>query len=662
MKYRREVDGLRAVAVLPVIFFHAGFKAFSGGFIGVDVFFVISGYLITNIILAEMEQGKFSITNFYERRARRILPVLFFVMLCCIPFAWVWLLPNHLKDFSESLTAVSIFSSNILFWKESGYFDTAVELKPLLHTWSLAVEEQYYVLFPIFMILLWKLRKRWIFGTLMAIAIGSLALAQWGSYNKPSASFFLLPTRGWELAVGALVAFYFLYRKKQIEFVSSNKAASEFFGLIGLILIGYSIVIFDNSTPFPGFYALIPTIGTALIIIFSTSNTIVGRLLGTKIMVGIGLISYSAYLWHQPLFVFARHRSFAEPSTKLLIILSAISIILAYFSWRFIEIPFRDRNKISKNFIFKFSLIGSLFFIVIGFSGMISNGYSDRLPENLLELYNDDKSDNKEENSFMENNTNGKYIFLMGDSHAKALSGDLKNRINDIGIGFIYSTLGGCPPVENVYRRDKQSINCYEYNNDVYKNIISSKYIETIIVSARWTIYLDGSQFDNTEGGTDYGDPVILDLIINTNKTTHENNERKILVENMFYESIMKLVNSGKKIIIVYDVPECGWNPREIILKKGLFSDFDLNKAGSGFLSTGHDVFKKRTERTYKLFDKIGDHKNLFRIKPENVFCNNYVENRCVSQYDGEIFYKDTNHLSKSGSKLVVDQIMKYIN
>lgn len=159
MNYRREIDGLRALAVLPVILFHAGFETFSGGFVGVDVFFVISGYLITTIILSELEQGKFSIANFYERRARRILPALFFVLLVCIPFAWFWLLPSDMIDFSKSLVAVSVFASNIMFWRESGYFDTAAELKPLLHTWSLAVEEQYYVFFPLFLILFWKLGK-----------------------------------------------------------------------------------------------------------------------------------------------------------------------------------------------------------------------------------------------------------------------------------------------------------------------------------------------------------------------------------------------------------------------------------------------------------------------------------------------------------------------
>lgn len=218
MKYRSEIDGLRAVAVLPVIFFHANFDFFSGGFIGVDVFFVISGYLITTIILTEKEAGKFTITNFYERRARRILPALFFIMFSCLPFAWYWMLPTQLKDFAQSLSAVSLFSSNLLFWKESGYFDVAAELKPLLHTWSLAVEEQYYVLFPLFILLMWRFGKRLMVTMLALIGLTSIILAQWGTVNHPSATFYLLPTRLWELLIGSLTAFYLLHESKtQLE-------------------------------------------------------------------------------------------------------------------------------------------------------------------------------------------------------------------------------------------------------------------------------------------------------------------------------------------------------------------------------------------------------------------------------------------------------------
>jgi peptidoglycan/LPS O-acetylase OafA/YrhL len=290
MRYRAEIDGLRAVAVFPVILFHAGFEHFNGGFVGVDVFFVISGYLITTIILAEKEQGTFSLVNFYERRARRILPALFLVMFVSLPFAWLWLLPSDMKDFSQSLVAVSTFTSNILFWHETGYWGAANELKPLLHTWSLSVEEQYYILFPLFLILMWRFRRRWIFSSFVVIAAISLIVSQWGAYNNPSANFFLLPTRGWELAIGAGIAFYFLYRKQTIRTLLSHKFIGEVLGLVGLLMIGYAVFTFDQTVPFPSGYALIPTIGAALIILFSSPETLVGRLLGTKVLVGIGLI------------------------------------------------------------------------------------------------------------------------------------------------------------------------------------------------------------------------------------------------------------------------------------------------------------------------------------------------------------------------------------
>lgn len=228
MKYRKEIDGLRALAVLPVILFHAGFTTFSGGYVGVDIFFVISGYLITTIIVDEMDKGSFSLLNFYERRARRILPALFFVMLCTLPFAWFWMLPQDLKIFSQSLVAVPIFGSNVLFWLTGGYFDTASELKPLLHTWSLAVEEQYYVLFPVFLMLAWKLGKKWIISLLALVAIVSVIAAQWGSATHPSFTLYLLPTRAFEILIGALISLY-INHKQSIILVSQSVSQSGWF-------------------------------------------------------------------------------------------------------------------------------------------------------------------------------------------------------------------------------------------------------------------------------------------------------------------------------------------------------------------------------------------------------------------------------------------------
>ncbi len=456
MDYRREIDGLRALAVLVVIFFHAGFETFSGGFVGVDIFFVISGYLITTIILAELEQGKFSIVNFYERRARRILPALFLVMLVCIPFAWCWLLPSDMKDFSESVLAVSVFASNILFWRESGYFDLAAELKPLLHTWSLAVEEQYYVLFPLFLMLFWKSGKRWILVTLGLVFCASLAVAQWAAYATPTPAFYLLPTRGWELLMGAFAAFYLLQSNRK----NFGKGLRDLAGWLGVALILYAVFAYSNATPFPGFYALVPTLGTVLIILFATQQTSVGRFVGNKAFVGMGLISYSAYLWHHPLFAFARYAGITGSDKEALFGLVAATIALAFLTWKFVECPFRNKTFVNKKSLFTFVFLGSFIFAAFGFYGHTKNGdlgqvsadqkkfldyFENDFPEwkyvvqnGLIEKYRDDCNfydiskymsgnhtivpvETISKSCFTKKFEISKVVFIWGDSHAQQL-------------------------------------------------------------------------------------------------------------------------------------------------------------------------------------------------------------------------------------------------
>jgi peptidoglycan/LPS O-acetylase OafA/YrhL len=505
MDYRREIDGLRALAVLPVILFHAGFETFSGGFVGVDVFFVISGYLITTIILAELERGKFSIVNFYERRARRILPALFLVMLVCIPFAWFWLLPSDMKDFSQSLVAVSVFASNILFWRESGYFDTAAELKPLLHTWSLAVEEQYYVLFPLFLMLFWRLGKRSILVMLGLVFVASLAVAEWAAYAKPAAAFYLLPTRGWELLVGAFVAFY-LSKANRKEF---GKAVGEVCGWLGVALILYSVFAYSKATPFPGLYALVPTLGTVLVILFATQQTTVGKFVGNNAFVGVGLISYSAYLWHQPLFAFARQKSLTEPSHTVFLVLSVLSLVLAYSSWRFVEAPFRSKQLISRKFLFSFSLIGTLFFTALGVFGHKSDGfstyyYANRISPSDKEIISFLKYNETPEfkasyrygscfygsqlNSFsyfdkrtcLSISQNNKNILILGDSHSAHLAEAFRSNFG--GVNFLQASASGCLPLIPLSGEKR----CTDLVNFVFDEFLPSNNLDGIVLSARW--------------------------------------------------------------------------------------------------------------------------------------------------------------------------------
>jgi peptidoglycan/LPS O-acetylase OafA/YrhL len=377
MKYRSEIDGLRALAVIPVILFHAGFSLFSGGFVGVDVFFVISGYLITTILISEMDEKRFSLVNFYERRARRILPVLFFVILCCLPFAWFLMLPSGMEAFSRSLVAVTLFGSNFLFWSESGYFDISTHYKPLLHTWSLAVEEQYYVFFPLFLMAFWRFGKSKILWILLFSFTFSLVIAYWGVINKPNASFYLLPFRAWELLLGAFAGFY-LHSKMNGSAQVKASITQEALSLLGISLILFSMLTIGKDINSISLYALMPTVGATLIILFGTSNTLAGQILSFKPLVWIGLISYSAYLWHQPIFAFARHASLTEPSKITFLSLTLVVLLLSWWSWKYIENPFRNKDKFNQKRIFKLSIFGSLIVMSIGLAGVISNGYLSR--------------------------------------------------------------------------------------------------------------------------------------------------------------------------------------------------------------------------------------------------------------------------------------------
>ncbi|CAA6825423.1 MAG: O-antigen acetylase [uncultured Thiotrichaceae bacterium] len=372
MQYRKEIDGLRALAVVPVILFHAGIQGFSGGFVGVDIFFVISGYLITSIIVAELETGDFTISGFYERRARRILPALFFVILVSLPLAWWLLLPHELVAFGRSIIAVMVFASNILFWQESDYFATDSELIPLLHTWSLAVEEQYYIIFPILLLVCWKLGLRWVTAILATIAVISLGLAEWGWRHDASGNFYLLPSRVWELMAGAGCALY-LSNKPQ-----PTGTLSQVLSLSGLGLLMLSILWLDDTIPFPGIYAILPVLGTALIILFAHQGNWTGKLLSLPALVGIGLVSYSAYLWHQPMFAFARLYYAEEPGLVIMSGLAVLTFGLAFISWRFVERPFRQRQNFSRKQIFIMALMGSIAFVLIALAFIMLEGIPAR--------------------------------------------------------------------------------------------------------------------------------------------------------------------------------------------------------------------------------------------------------------------------------------------
>ena len=502
VKYQPEVDGLRAVAVIPVVLFHAGFSWFSGGYVGVDVFFVISGYLITSIILGEQAHGRFSILGFYERRARRILPALFLVAIACLPFAWLWMTPHHLKSFAQSLVATVFFLPNVYFVLKSGYFDADADEKPLLHMWSLGVEEQYYIFFPLLVIWSLKRSSRVLVAVVAAIAIVSLALSEWASWTHQLGNFYLAPTRAWELAIGSLVAMASAYGTTRLPV---RLGPRNLLALVGVLGIAVPVFVYQQSTRFPGLFALAPTLGTALIIAFARTDTYVGRLLSLRWVVVLGLISYSLYLWHQPLFAFARLRSTGIPSPWLFGALSVASIALAYGTWRMVEIPFRDRGKFTRKNIFTLALSGTVTFAGLGLVGHFAEGLPGRLSPGQQQILTfGDRPENRTEGvpkadcfltpgqgasslgRCVENEAAaGQSVFLWGDSHAAHLYSGLSRHLKGAS-KFTYLTVSACPPL--VVDASGLRASCLDANRAILARIQRER-PDRVIVAAVWGNY-----------------------------------------------------------------------------------------------------------------------------------------------------------------------------
>jgi peptidoglycan/LPS O-acetylase OafA/YrhL len=494
MQYRPEIDGLRAVAVLPVLLFHAGLSVFSGGYVGVDVFFVISGFLITGLIREDLAQGKFSILGFYERRVRRILPALMFTVLATSVVAFTVMLPSFLVDYSKSLVSVSTFLSNIYFWRFSGYFDASATLRPMLHTWSLAVEEQFYIFMPIAAYLVYRFFRRswlWIFA---AAALASLALSIVAMQIGPTANFFLLPTRAWELLLGALFA--------SVPARAPRGVVDQVMAAGGLGFILWAVFAYDEATPFPGFTALAPCVGSALIIYFAHPKaTLVGQLLSSKPAVWIGLISYSLYLVHWPIAVFWRYITLQEPGLWGALVIIALSIPLAWASWAFVERPFRKRGGASSLCAVLIGLCALAVIGAIGAVGWASKGLPQRFPAQTAEAPETSAEAAiswRNGTCFFEGapdlsawspeacaiNASGETpVLLWGDSFAAHYVPGITRAVEGGPLRVYEYTAAGCPPAlsyESYARRW-----CTDFNAHALE-LVDALQVQRVILSARW--------------------------------------------------------------------------------------------------------------------------------------------------------------------------------
>jgi peptidoglycan/LPS O-acetylase OafA/YrhL len=634
MTYRREVDGLRAVAVLPVVLFHARIEAFRGGFVGVDVFFVISGYLITSIIISEIQEGTFSLVRFYERRARRILPPLFLMMAVSCPLVWLWLTPSDLILFSSSLAAVAAFGSNFLFWKESGYFDRAAYWKPLLHTWSLSVEEQFYLFFPLFLLLTWRLGKKGIGVALLVVGSCSLALAQWEVIREPAAAFFLLPTRAWELMLGGLVALY--HNGKTLDGARRRLVCSAG-SLLGLAMIGYSVLRFDESVPFPGFYALVPTLGAAFVLLCAFPNTVAGPLLGNRLLVGLGLMSYSTYLWHYPLFVFARHESVGAPSALDYGALFLLALALAYISWRFIEQPFRNPKRTGRLVVLIMAIVGSGGFLALGFTGYRSRGFEAERMTPAQQIVDAAAARNprleechdlyiREPQYMCTYNSPEATWATFGDSHVIELSYALAEVLKPHHIGLQQFSLSGNPVFTKEEGHFETEIMWYKR---VVQYINATPTLHTIVVSYRIHSHLFGEHYGVYPGLPDNGCEACRERLWQT----------LVLI-------LREFVQAGKRVIFVLQAPEVGRPVGELI-----FRDRESPENIDGVT---REWWNKRSafvrERLWEL------PKEVIVVDPADLFCD---QRNCAAVRAGQPLYFDDNHMSLYGAGLVARQILK---
>ncbi|MCP5185190.1 MAG: acyltransferase [Pseudomonadales bacterium] len=635
MKYRPEVDGLRALAVLPVVFFHAGFESFGGGFVGVDVFFVISGYLITSILSQELDAGRYSLVNFYERRARRILPALFTVLLVCLPLAWIWLPPSDFVEYSDSVVGVSLFVSNFLFWSKSGYFDTSAELQPLLHTWSLAVEEQFYLFFPPILFLLWRIGRQRVAIVIGLGGVASLLLAEYGVQRWwQSASFYLLPARAWELATGSLIAFYLSGGADR----RLPPLCNQLLAGIGIAAIAASIVLYDRNTPFPGIAAALPVFGTALVILFAWPGTLIGNLLAARLPVSIGLISYSTYLWHQPLFAFARHASEGAPGKLLLLALCAMSVLLAYLSWRYVEHPFRRKGTFGRRSIFWMSGVASLFFLCIGVIGHLFEGFpglrvapaAQKVLSAIAVSPERSRCHSEPQRALVPGQAchyfgdNASWAVL-GDSHGVELAHELAVRLKPEGIGLQHYTFSGCRPS---YGSDATDQECTQWLRQAVDHLAEDAGIRTVVVAFRIHAGLFGLHDDVYPGLPDSVEP-----------------EKRESVWRSLVALLSRLEAAGKQVVYVMQAPELPDSIQELI-----FHARDPRTVKG----VSRDWWTQRTAFVDQRISQIPD--GILIVNPADRFCD---QRQCYAVIDGDPLYFDNHHPSLLGAGRIAQEVIR---
>ncbi len=653
--YRADIDGLRAIAVLAVLIYHAGFywqgqKLLAGGFLGVDIFFVISGYLICSVLLKEINAGQLSFAAFYERRARRILPALFLVMVCSIIIAPVLLPSAPLKEFAASIAATSAFVSNFFFWLQDSYTAAPSLRKPLLHTWSLAVEEQFYLLFPLFLWLVWKKISGKFMLAFSLVAMVSLLYAEWASHYLPSANFYLLPARIWALLAGAMLA--------HMHSRGKFKHPHGLLAWLGLALVVASLVVFDDTTRHPSLLTLLPVMGTVMMIAAVPASAYLNKLLSSRLMVGIGLISYSLYLWHQPVFAFARIYTEMTATDKLMLI--ALCLVLATISWHYVEKPFRQPDKMPRRSLVRnlggCSLVLLAFVAVVMTSTLRPLATTKTTPYPMCSALSNTTQNGKHclersppDACVFVAGSGRQHWYLVGDSVAGSLAYSLWQHLQDKDARLVELTKGDCPYIPNIRVLTDGRVRCSESDNRLRRKLLMEAEPSTVVIHSLLHIYLHGSrQRPHLVSG------------VHTMQTATDPHRHISELEARRYvrQAIQELLQHGHTVVLVYPIHMADFDMQHRLAELVKIPPRQRkNLLAAARFSKSYQEFRTFADAAYQIYDAVSDHPNLIRVLPEKLFCDPSLSGRCKIFNQNTSLYTDFSHLSHFGACQLVNAI-----
>lgn len=660
MIYRHELDGLRAISVMSVILYHMGISQIGAGYAGVDIFFVISGFLIGGQIAKDRAQGTFTYWNFYARRAVRIFPALFFVIICSTIAGWFIMLPYEFRYFGGGAISALLSVSNFWFWNIIDYFNPNAALDPLVHTWSLAVEEQFYLFVPLLFGLLWAFGKKTLFMVLLSLALASFITALTTNSDSPMTAFYLLHTRAWELLVGVLAAL-------KSDSMRSFKTNAALMSNIGLILIIAGLTLLPHNSHWPGSWTLVPVTGAVLILLFGTEKSFSQTVLKLAPLRFVGLISYSAYLWHQPILSFLGIKNISPNDGTDLSIVFAVILLISYLSWRLVEQPFR--NKTLPLFYSRSLLILASFFITaFAIGGHFTNGYPTRVPSEVRQVLQsvtvpDSLRDcllNRKQVQYMALSEACEFgastvpsVAVWGDSHAASISQPLGKALGDLGLSLKQFTLSSCQPILNLINfGQSRADQCAKFNFEVFSKLVVSSEIKTIVMFATWDNYFLNSATPNMLGVREVDDFYSYPI---SHGPDLPDQMRKDIISNELKEIVKNLTAAGKQIILVASLPRPDISIPNYFARQVWNGTASLDNVGYPI-----EIFRLQSNfgrKVLKEASNFSEGDNLVKlVDPADIFCDS---TQCALIKNGELLYMDGNHLSSYGSTLLIPLILK---